>query len=118
MPLIKHKPESVTENPQDHPASSQPPIENVLAEKAFEPETKPYTGRKADSHMSKEDYWRRKDERDLAKDPSIRLSGVLQALLGSVNFGQYCTGTTSDEYLDKIEMASLRLSKFIKEKAQ
>lgn len=111
MPLIKHKPESVTENPQDHPASSQPPIENVLAEKASEPETKPYTGRKADSSSMSKEEWANKDKR-------ISLQGVLQALLGSVNFGQYCTGTTSDEYLDKIEMASLRLSKFIKEKAQ
>lgn len=74
-----------------------------------------YTGRKKTDTMTKDDYWRNKEERELLKDPMIRLSGVLQALLGSVNFGQYCVGTTADEYLDKVEQSALRLAKFVAE---
>ncbi len=88
---------------------------------AMSPSAEPrpvYTGRKTAAPMSKDDYWRNKEDHDLRKDPQIRLSGVLQALLGSVNFGQYCIGTTPEDYLAKVEEASLRLAKFVKEKAE
>lgn len=98
MPLIKRGVESTV---------VATPEVSAAAVVATETEVKPvYTGRKASSDtMSKED-WANKDKR-------ISLQGVLQALLGSVNFGQYCVGTTSDEYLVAVEKASLRLAKFV-----
>lgn len=67
--------------------------------------------------LTKDDYWRRREERDIRTGECMRLSGVLQALLGSVNFGQFCTVADKDAYLSHVEEASLRLAKFVTEKA-
>jgi len=67
--------------------------------------------------MTKDDYWRRREERDIEKDKHIRLSGLLQALLGSVNFGQYCTVASKEAYLEDAKAAALELAKFVTEKA-
>lgn len=122
MPLIKHvaKVEEAKQLAQDVATEVlTAPLEQqgAPAVAAVVEKTKAvYTGRKAT--VSKEDYWANREERDIVKDKHIRLSGVLQAVLQSVNFGQYCSGTTSDEYLVKVEAAALRLAKFVTEKAE
>lgn len=74
-------------------------------------------GDKATAPMTKDEYWRQREERDIEKDKHIRLSGILQALLGSVNFGQYVTTATKEAYLMEVEQAALRLAKFVTEMA-
>ena len=112
MPLIRHTPALVPTERVVETATPAPAVE-----KANKVPPDIYTGRK-NAPMSKEDYWKGREERDIQNGKCIRLSGVLQALLESVNFGQYCTGTTPEEYLVKVEEASLRLAKFITEKAE
>ncbi len=121
MPLIRH----AAQKPEENYTGGLPAMANVaatetvvLAAPKVEAPKAAYTGRKsAEKPMSKEDYWANREARDIEKDKHIRLSGVLQALLGSVNFGQYCTGTTAEDYLTKVEEAALRLAKFVTEKA-
>lgn len=111
MPLLKLKPATDKAAPSDTLATvpATPPAE-VLAKAAP-------AKRHIESAMTKDDYWRRREERDLIKDKHIRLSGVLQAVLGSVNFGQYCTVADKNAYLADVEEAALRLAKFVTEKA-
>ncbi len=118
MPLIRH----VAQKPEESnaPSSNVGTASDTLVLNPPEAENAKvvYTGRKsAEKPMSKEDYWANREARDIEKDKNIRLSGVLQALLGSVNFGQYCTGTTAEDYLTKVEEAALRLAKFVTERA-
>lgn len=131
MPLIKHTPamdqgrticiplpQEITA-PDLEALAAQAALLEPVSPKAGDPiqASKPaYTGRKAVA--SKDEYWANREERDIEKDKHIRLSGVLQALLGSVNFGQYCTGTTAEDYLTKAEQAALRLAKFVTENAK
>jgi hypothetical protein len=56
-----------------------------------------YTGRKADAPMTKDDYWRRREERDIEKDKRIGRAGMYQAALQSTGLMQYAPGI--DEYL-------------------
>lgn len=100
MPLLKSKPD----------AQSTPPTPTVEAPKAA-------PAQKREAPMTKDDYWRRREERDIRTGECMRLSGVLQALLGSVNFGQFCTVADKDAYLAHVEEASLRLARFVTEKA-
>lgn len=104
MPLSKVKHEECGESKVDiaNPAA-------VVTEVTIKPMVK--------QAMTKDDYWRRREERDLEKDKHIRLSGILQALLGSVNFGQYCTGTDRNAYLNDVQEAALKLAQFVTEKA-
>ncbi len=133
MPLIKHVP-SIEEKRQQEAKPSEATVVDFAAAEAkaladMAPSAEPETGAKSkgvytgrikakDAEMTKDDYWRRREERDIETQRGIRLSGVLQALLESVNFGQYCTGTTAEDYLTKVEEAALRLAKFVTEKAQ
>lgn len=116
MPLVKHvapKPEETAKIPAVTEAI-QAPDAQVAQPGAGLGSPKPvYTGRKAaaaSDTMSKADW--------AAKDSRISLQGVLQALLSSVSFGQYCTGTTADAYLTLVEQNALRLAKFVKENAE
>lgn len=70
-----------------------------------------------DAPLNKETYWERKEERDIRTGECIRLSGVLQALLGSVNYGQYCTTADRAAYLVQVKLDAKELAKFITEEA-
>lgn len=111
MPLIKR----VASTSEAVPPQTVAPVVLLPLITPAPSEAPKYTGRKPAE--SKDDYWRNREERDLATGKMIRLSGVLQALLESVNFGQYCTGTTVDEYLTAVEGAALRLARFVTENA-
>lgn len=107
MPLIKRNQNAVPQEavPQYVALPSlEQAVENTVLKSPMPVHTRRIT---SSDTMSKED-WANKDKR-------ISLQGLLQALLGSVNFGQYCTGTTADEYLTAVEHASLRLAKFVAE---
>lgn len=128
MPLIKHTPEqTATATPNVTPLLNQATdvaakettfqdVEKRVFERMSSGQLTGSIGRKSTS--SKDEYWANREERDIEKDKHIRLSGVLQALLGSVNFGQYCTGTTAEDYLAKVEQSALRLAKFVTENAK
>ncbi len=125
MPLIKYSATAVApeQKVQETPQTASKPTTVTPVEPGAEPvaaEPKAvYTGRKkAAEPMTKDDYWKAREERDIQNGKCIRLSGVLQALLSSPNFGQYCTGTTAEDYLSKVEASALRLAKFVTEKAE
>ncbi len=67
--------------------------------------------------MTKDSYWERKEARDIRTGECIRLSGVLQALLGSVNYGQYCITADRASYLAQVRADAKELAKFITEEA-
>jgi hypothetical protein len=94
---------------------SQAVAETVELIQRYSPKTKE-ENKETGKLLSKDDYWRRREERDLEKDKHIRLSGILQALLSSVNFGQYCTVANKETYLAEVEDTALRLAKFVTEK--
>jgi len=105
MPLLKSK--LATDGTTATAPAATPPAEAPAKAPAA----------KRESPMTKDDYWRRREERDIEKDKQVRLSYALQALLGSVNFGQYCTVADENAYLAKVQEAALKLTKFITEKA-
>lgn len=59
-----------------------------------------YTGRKADAPMTKDDYWRNREERDIENSKRIGYRGILQACITSPMAGQYCTGNTPEAFAE------------------
>jgi len=110
MPLIKKTVAAIAEPPkQDAPTPAQE-AHAAAVKKGVAKAT-------SSAPMTKDDYWRQREERDISKDKHIRLSGILQALLNSVNFGQYCTVADKNAYLDEVKKAALELATFVTEKA-
>jgi hypothetical protein len=110
MPLIK-KVATITAEPPKQDAPTPEQEAHVTATK------KSIAKATSNAPMTKDNYWRQREERDIAKDKHIRLSGILQALLNSVNFGQYCTVADKNAYLDEVKKAALELATFVTEKA-
>jgi len=59
--------------------------------------------------MTKDDYWRRREERDIETGVRIRRSGVIQAAAMSVGTSQYNTGSTIESYADVVEKLAERM---------
>jgi len=105
MPLIKYTPPDSNGNANQHvdamrlePAKAEPGVPRLP---------------KAEQPMTKDDYWRRREERDIAreeqnvlKDKCIRRSGLFQAALQSVGVTQYSTGQTLADYLKVVRQAA------------
>lgn len=65
-------------------------------------------GDKPEAAMSKDDYWRRREERDLDTQTHIRRSGVWQAAIQSMGLLQLNTNNTLEDYLKLVEQAADR----------
>lgn len=64
---------------------------------------------RAQKEMTKDDYWRRREERDIETGVRIRRSGVIQAAAMSVGTSQYNLGSTIDSYADVVEKLAERM---------
>lgn len=94
-----------------------PPITPAATAPAAAPKAAPAPAKRAAAPLTKDEYWNRREERDIRTGECIRLSGVLQALLGSVNYGQYCTTSDRAAYLAQVKADAKELKKFITEEA-
>jgi hypothetical protein len=108
MPLSKRSSTATAEAPAVVPATSAPAAEAPATAKKLGGVRKP--GDKAAAPMTKEDYWRRREERDIAKeeyfvakDARICRSGVWQAALQSTGLLQLNTDNTLAAFLALVE---------------
>lgn len=121
MPLTKKAPQTVT--PAEASAMVTSALGSVLSStpavaRAAPPAAKARAAKAAaDAPLTKDTYWERKEARDIRTGECIRLSGVLQALLGSVNYGQYCTTADRAAYLAQVKIDAKELAKFVTEEA-
>jgi hypothetical protein len=65
-------------------------------------------GDKAEAPMTKDDYWRNREERDIEKDHRISRQGMFQAALQSTGVLQLNTGNTLEAYLALVEQTAER----------
>ena len=63
---------------------------------------------KAPLPMTKDDYWQRREARDLAQQIRIRRSGAWQAAIQSTGLLQYNLSGTLEDYLKVVEQAAER----------
>lgn len=61
------------------------------------------SGAKAQALMTKDDYWRRREERDIETGIHIRRSGVWQAALQSMGVQQLNAANTLESFLALVE---------------
>lgn len=120
MPLAKRGAAPVAEKPAEAaavtPATTLP--STVATPKVAPAATKARAAKAGnEAALTKEEYWDRKEARDIRTGECIRLSGVLQALLGSVNYGQYCTTSDRAAYLTQVKNDAKELAKFITDEA-
>lgn len=112
MPLVKRTPNADTVaavmTPSLAPAPIEIKVEKVATEQAAE---KP-----AKKSLSKDDYWTRKEERDIETGIRIRRSGVWQAALQSVGVLQYSPNVrTLEDYLKIVQQAAEDGLRFVNE---
>lgn len=109
MPLLKH-----TATPAQENVANALPIDAPVAAQAVAAEPV-YKGRKATAELSKDDYWRRREDRDIETGIRIRRSGVYQAALQSVGLMQYCP--TLDDYLKMLVRVADEGLKYVNDEA-
>jgi len=124
MPLIKRPSQAVAQPATAAQAVTQSPLATTQASAAIAAPKDILVAAKGraikdsvSAPMTKDTYWERKEARDIRTGECIRLSGVLQALLGSVNYGQYCTTADRTAYLAQVKSDAKELAKFITEEA-
>lgn len=120
MPLLKRTPQATMSQPETAMEAATPsPLATITATPKAAPAAAKARAAKAgnEAPMTKETYWERKETRDIRTGECIRLSGVLQALLGSVNYGQYCTTSDRAAYLTQVRSDAKELAKFITDEA-
>lgn len=95
MPLLKKGSTTVEPPAQETPTSEQ--LAKVV-------ETKKQAGKKAadSAPMTKDDYWRRREERDVQRDKDMAWSGLAQAALTSVGLVQFNTNNTIEGLVELV----------------
>lgn len=73
-------------------------------------------GDRASSPMTKDDYWRNKETRDLENQPRIRRAGAWQAAIQSTGILQLNTNNTLEGFLALVEKAADAGVKYIEGK--
>jgi hypothetical protein len=63
-------------------------------------------GDKANVPMTKDDYWRRREERDVQRDKDMAWSGLAQAALDSVGLVQLNTSNTLEGFVELVVKAT------------
>ena len=104
MPLLKKTPIIVSE------VNTKAPETEIATEKPA------LTKHKREAPMTKDDYWRNREERDIEKDQRISRAGMFQAALQSVGILQLNTGNTLDDYIKLVEQAAERGLAFVHRK--
>jgi hypothetical protein len=75
-------------------ATATPPTEAPQA--TIAKTTEQSATRKRQPEMTKDDYWKRREERDIDRDKHMAWSGLAQAALNSVSVAQLNTDNTED----------------------
>ena len=88
MPLLK-KP--INGSPTAPSQDTCTPADHATVANATQPTT-----RKRQTEMTKDDYWRRREERDVERDKHMAWSGLAQAALTSVSVAQLNIDNTED----------------------
>jgi hypothetical protein len=104
MPLMKR----ATTNGSTTTATP-PPAEAAKTQAPAASELPKTTKHTRETPMTKDDYWRRREERDIETGVRIRRSGVIQAAAMSVGTSQYNTGSTIESYADVVEKLAERM---------
>lgn len=114
MPLLRRATtQTAVEPKQESPVTLLPEVAAIA--EATDNLAKPANPAKFASHrntsapMTKDDYWARREQRDIETGIRIRRSGVVQAAAMSVGTSQYCTGNTIDAYADVVEKLAERM---------
>lgn len=128
MPLIKRSDAKAATPPVSSDAvsplgpSAQEIADAIKAQTAGSAARSPiYTGRKGvgdDDKLSKDGYWRRREDRDIETGIRIRRSGIYQAALQSAGVNQYASGNTLEDYLKVVRKAAEDGLAFINEEAK
>jgi hypothetical protein len=63
-------------------------------------------GDKVEAPMTKDDYWRRREERDVQRDKDMAWSGLAQAALDSIGLVQLNTSNTLEGFVELIVKAT------------
>jgi hypothetical protein len=130
MPLIKRQPqatvEAVAQAVASKPETTVLPASVEADVKVAESPTKGpatpepkrlggtrATGTKAEGSMTKDDYWKRREERDIQNSQHMRRAGAFQACLQSVGLLQLNTGNTLEDYLKLVEQAADRCVQYV-----
>lgn len=104
MPLMKKSSAAVAEPPTHASSDCQPtqpaasiPTPEQLAQVAT---VKEKVGKSAS--MSRDDYWRRREERDVQRDKDMAWSGLAQAAMQSVGLVQLNTNNTLEGLVELV----------------
>lgn len=93
MPLVKKSTAVVAPQPEAMAIEAPKPIEAVKA--ALKKATN-------DAPITKDDYWRRREERDVQRDKDMAWSGLAQAALTSVGLVQLNATNTAEGLVDVV----------------
>lgn len=96
MPLIKKSPTAVAEEPKMDIVTPEL-LAQVVASKERSVKNAP---------MTKDDYWRRREERDAQRDKDMAWSGLAQAALDSVGIVQLNTTNTLEGFVELVVKAT------------
>lgn len=104
MPLKKSgSSAAVAEPPTQAAASTTPSAATPAPAPAAAPKAAPKQSAPKGAKLDKEEYWTRKEERDIETGKRIRRSGVWQAALQSMAGLQFNQGGTLETYLDLVD---------------
>jgi hypothetical protein len=88
-----------------------PAVESLKVESSVTTEAPKPPRHTRETSMTKDDYWRRREERDGQRDKDMAWSGLAQAALGSVLVAQLNTDNTEDGLVKLVARITEKLLK-------